>query len=307
MISISRSSRSLKQRYRSTRARVEVFQLKSGTFQSQGQEDAMSLKENLKKKILIDRLSRIVAQSIGSPGSARKIDKENMRKLLSLSSFVLEKRRDLELYFRELEPGMGEIVSLDNELPLYGKTTIEDVALRRSPEVKEMVSIRNIIKILNDKDIRLCKGTDTVCYVHDRALELFDLSITEKDVQEMIDDGIDAFARGDSEAVLEILELFFELLGYDSVPAAVLANDYVMFGDRHAGGDARESFGTIIMYNDKRNLLRLIKQTLLVADPVSQTLITGVALGDVEPGAEGHQVFWFLKEAALKKEKPTIH
>ena len=75
----------------------------------------MSLIENLKKKIVIDRLSGIVAQSIGSAGSVRKIDKESMRKLLSLSPFVLERRRDLELYFRETEGGAGEILSLDND------------------------------------------------------------------------------------------------------------------------------------------------------------------------------------------------
>jgi hypothetical protein len=82
-----------------------------------------------------------------------------MRKLLALSPFVSAERRDLELYFRELEPEIGEIISLDNELSLYGNTTVGDVALRRSPVVKEMVNIKNIIKILNDKDIRICKGT----------------------------------------------------------------------------------------------------------------------------------------------------
>jgi hypothetical protein len=268
----------------------------------------MSLKENLKKKMLIDRLSGTVSQSIGPLGSSRKIDKENMRKLLSLSPFVQEKIRDLELYFRELEPGIGEIISLDNELPLYGNTTLDDVALRRSPEVKEMVNIRKIIKILNDKDIRICKGGDTVRHVQDRALELLDLSYNEKDIQEMVDDGVDALGRADADGVLETLELFVELLGYDSVPAAVLVNDYVMYGDRHEGGNGREAFSSIIMYNDKKNILRLIKQTVFTDDVLAQTLIPGVALGEAEPDAEGFSVFQFLKKAALlKKEKPTIH
>jgi hypothetical protein len=268
----------------------------------------MSLKENLKKKMLIDRLTGTIAQSIGPPGSSRKIDKESMRQLLSLSPFVQEKTRDLELYFRELEPGIGEIISLDNELPLYGNTTLDDVALRRSPEVKEMVNIRKIIKILNDKDIRICKGGDTVRHVHDRALELLDLSFDEKDIQEMVDDGVDALGRADADAVLDTLELFVELLGYDSVPAAVLVNDYVMYGNRHEGGNGREAFSSIIMYNDKTNILRLIKQTVFMDDILAQTLIPGVALGEAEPDAEGYAVFQFLKKAALlKKEKPTIH
>jgi hypothetical protein len=41
----------------------------------------MAFKENLKKKILTNRLSRTVCQSIGSPDSTRKIDKESMRKV----------------------------------------------------------------------------------------------------------------------------------------------------------------------------------------------------------------------------------
>ncbi len=261
----------------------------------------MSFKENLKKKLLMNRLSSTVCQSIGSPDSTRKIDKESMRKLLALSPFVSAERRDLELYFRELEPEIGEIISLDNELSLYGNTTVGDVALRRSPVVKEMVNIKNIIKILNDKDIRICKGTDTVHHVQELALGLLDLSFSEEDVQELVDNGIDAIAREDSDAVLETLDLFVELLGYKSVPAEVLVNDYVMYGDQHEGENGRESHGPIVMYNDKTNVLRMIKQTVFMDDPGAQTLIPGVALGEIEPDAEGSEVFRFLKQAALAK------
>jgi hypothetical protein len=274
---------------------------------SADQEVIMSLKENLRKKILIDRISRTVAQSIGAPGSTRKIDKDNMRKLFEMTPFVEEKRRDLELYFRELEPGLGEIISLDNELPLYGKTTVEDVALRRSPEVKEMVSIRNIVKILNDKDIRICKGRDTVSHVKERALELLDLRVNEKDVDEMVNDGIEALVSANSDAVSEMLELFVELLGFDSVPAAVMVNDYVMFGNRQDSGNGKESFRSIVMYNDKTNILRLIVKTVSVDDALAQTLIPGVALGEIDPDAEGPEVFRLLGKVALEKGGPTIH
>ncbi len=267
----------------------------------------MSLKENLKKKILIDSLAKTVSQSIGPSGGTRKIDKENMRKLLSLTPFVLEKRRDLELYFRELEPGTGEVVSLDNELPIYINTSLEDVALRRSPELKEMVKIRNIIKILNVKDILMCNGRDALRYVQDRALELLDLRFDEKDIDEMAQEGIDAFARVDSDGVIEILDLFVELLEYKSMPAEVLVNDYVMFGSHHEAVGGREAFGPIVMYNDKTNVLRLINETFSVDDPLANVKIPGVALGEVEPDAEGYGVFQFLKATALKKDHPTLH
>ena len=267
----------------------------------------MSFKDNLKKKMLIDSLSKTVSQSIGSPGKPWKVDKETMRRLLSLSPFVLEKRRDLELYFRQLEPDIGEILVLDNELPLYGKTTLDDVTLRKSPELKEMVSIRNIIKILHDSDVLMCKRRDALRYVHDRALDLLDLRFEERDIEEMANDGIDALARGDSEAVMETLDLFVEVLGYESVPAAVLVNDYVMFGSHHEAEDGRETFSSIIMYNDRTNILRLIKETVPVHDRVGQEVIPRVALGEVEPDAEGYWVFRFLKEAVLKRERPVLH
>lgn len=267
----------------------------------------MSFKENLKKKMLADSLSKTVSPTIGSRERPGKVDKETMRRLLSLSPFVPEKRRDLELYFRQLEPGIGEILVLDNELPLYGKTTLDDVTLRKSPELKEMISIRNIIKILHDSDIIMCKGRDALRYVHDRALDLLDLHFEERDIEEMANDGIDALARGDSEEVMETLDLFIELLGYESVPAAVLVNDYVMFGSRHEAEGGRETFGPIIMYNDRTNILRLIKETASVDDPAAQIVIPGVALGEVEPDAEGYWVFRFLKEAVLKRERPVLH
>jgi len=113
----------------------------------------MSFKENLKNKIRIERLTQRVSQSVGTSSASKKINKQEMRELLSLSPFVLEKSRDLELYVRKLDEKEREVLVLDNELPLYGRTSVDDVALRRSPELREMVSIRNIIKILNDSDI----------------------------------------------------------------------------------------------------------------------------------------------------------
>lgn len=42
----------------------------------------------------------------------------------------------------------------------------------------------------------------------------------------------------------------------------------------------------------------MIKQTVFMDDPGAQTLIQGVALGEIEPDAEGSEVFRFLKQDA---------
>ena len=75
-----------------------------------------------------------------------------MRSMLELSPYQYQKSRDLELYVQENDQEQKMIFVLDNELPIY-KTTIDDVTMRKSPLIKEMVKIRNIIKILI-----FCKG-----------------------------------------------------------------------------------------------------------------------------------------------------
>jgi hypothetical protein len=181
------------------------------------------------------------------------------------------------------------------------------VTLRKSPELKEMISIRNVIKILNDADILMYKGREALRYVQDRTLELLDLRYQERDIQEMADKGLEAFVRGDSEGVMEILDLFVEILGYASVPAEVLVNDYVMFGACHKDENGRQTFGPVVMYNDRRNIIRLIKAKVPMGDPVQRAVIPGVALGEMRPDEEDYGVFQFLKEEVLKKSQPTVH
>jgi len=263
----------------------------------------MSFKDNLKKKILIHRLSKLVAPTIGSPRHPRKVDKESMRRLLALSPFVMEKQRDLELYFRGGEPEVREILVLDNELPLYGNTSLDDVALRRSPELKEMLSIRNIIKILDDSDILICRGEDTLRYVRDRALELLDLHFEEKDIEEIATDGVQALATGDVDAVVETLDLFVDLLAYVPMPETGLANGYIMYGNPHREEDGKKTFGPLIMYNSTTNTVKLLKANVSPAESAERDLIRDVALGEVEPDEEGHSVFRFLKEEVLKNYK----
>ncbi len=267
----------------------------------------VSFKENLKNKMLIESLCKTVSRSIGSSGMPTKVNKEAMRRLLSLSPFVPEKRRDLELYFREFDEGVGEILVLDNELPLYGKTSLDDVTLRRSPELKEMISIRNIIKILNDSDILIHKKRESLYHVRDRALELLDLRYEQKDIEKMADEGIEAVVRADSDGVMEILGLFFEVLGYEPAPVEVTVNDFVVFGARHGAGTQKETLGPVVMYNEKTNVLRLIKQSVAIDDPVARDLIPNVALGKIEPDAKEFTVFRFLKDEVLKRPPPTVH
>ena len=75
---------------------------------------------------------------------------------------------DLDLF---VDPEDASILVLDNELPIY-KTTIEDVLIRKSPYTKEMLNIRNIIKILKDSDVKISRKEASVKRVQKKSVDL---------------------------------------------------------------------------------------------------------------------------------------
>jgi hypothetical protein len=85
------------------------------------------------------------------------LDKGLTQKLLEMTDLEHKKVRDLDLYVRPLEGESMEVLVFDNELPIY-HTTVADVALRKSPVWKEIFSIKNIKKVMDDKDVIVSKG-----------------------------------------------------------------------------------------------------------------------------------------------------
>jgi len=267
----------------------------------------MSFRENLQTKIRLDNLAAKISQSIGTQAGAHKLDKEAVTELLMLSPYAHEKRRDLELYYRPLETDIAEVLVLDNELPLYTNTTLEDVTLRRSPELKEMISIRNVIKILNDSDILLCKGQQSVQHVHDRAVERLDLRYEKADIDGLVDEAKDAFLSGDVDAVFQVLQLFIEILGYEFVPAEFSVNNCAIFGPCERAQGSAPVFRYVILYNEKSNELKWVNHRLETGNPTAQELIYDVAEGIIPPDVESVQVLHFLADEALTKKVPTLH
>jgi hypothetical protein len=108
---------------------------------------AMSLKQNLKAEIKLDRLFQSLISTMREPPGRRWLDKELTKELLALTDFEYKKVRDLDLYIRPLKGEIMEVAVLDNELPIY-HTTVADVTLRKSPYWQQMFSIRNVRKIM---------------------------------------------------------------------------------------------------------------------------------------------------------------
>jgi hypothetical protein len=221
----------------------------------------MGFRENLLQKIQIDRLSRTVLNSMGPPDSGRRIDREAMRLLVALGDYRYQKERDLDLYFLNTQ----EILVLDNELKIY-RTSAEDIALRKSPTVREMVSIRNAIKILNDKDVVVSRKADTLERVRAELIAALDLSFTPADIASLARDGSQSLNNRYADGVIEILTLFAELLGFQEAPKLFQIAHHRIWGRLVQPGPGAWRFGPVVLFGLMDNALKLIRNPVSSQD-----------------------------------------
>ncbi len=260
----------------------------------------MSFKENLLKKIKIDKMSKVVFASIGTLDSGKKIDKETMRELLEMSPYKFRRERDLDLYIKEADNGIDKILVLDNDLAIY-KTTPEDVGMRKSPTVKEMVSIRNVIKILNDKDVVISKKEESLKTIQNELIERIDLSFNKSDIEEIEKDGLDGLEKWDADGVLECLSMFAELLGYRPPPKAMKIVNHIVIGSLTKKESGEVMFGPVVIYSTTNNYLKLIDEQIGSLDKEKIELMQNIAVGKEAAPFEGSLVFQYLKEEVFKR------
>jgi len=260
----------------------------------------MSFKDNLLKKIKIINTSNKVLSSIGPPGSERKTDKATMRRLLEMSPYALHKKRDLDLYIKGNPEERGEILVLDNELAIYN-TTDDDVALRKSPTIKEMVSIRNAIKILSDSDVVISKREESVNTIRKECIDLLDLSFNKADIEEIGKEGSASLENGYSDGVIESLSLFAELLGYKSAPKAFQIRHNKIIGISVKKENGEILFGPAVIYSLAYNTLKLIEQKIGSFDKRAMEYFKQVVAENQEASKEGADVFQYLKKTVVEK------
>jgi hypothetical protein len=260
----------------------------------------MSFKENLITKIKIDKLANRVIASIGPAESGRKVDKDAMRSLLEMSPYQYQKARDLDLYVEGIDQDRKKIFVLDNELPIY-RTTIDDVAMRKSPLIKEMVKIRNIIKILKDSDVKLSRKDASVKAIQKECIDQLDLAYNGSDIDEIAADGKASLERDYPDGVVECLELFADLLDYKPAPQAFQLSRHKIIGALTSKAGGEVLYGPMIIYSLIQGTLKLIEDQISSFDKTKIELIQQIAAGKQKAAAEGPDVFEYLKNAVLKK------
>jgi hypothetical protein len=260
----------------------------------------MSFKDNLLKKIKIKKMSRNVLASIGPAESGQKIDKDAMRSLLEMSPYLYRRERDLDLFIEKLDDEQSKILVLDNELPIY-RTTVEDVALRKSPYTKEMLSIGNIIKILKDSDVKISRKEASVQIVQKACIGRLDLSYKASDIEMIAKDGAASLENGYTDGILESLALFAELLGYQPPPKAFRIRHHDICGAVLEKQDGEIWYGPAVILSLIDNSLGMIEDKISSLDKAKIEFFRQVAQGKQKPTVVGQEVFRYLTEAVLGK------
>lgn len=259
----------------------------------------MSFKKNLLKKIQIGQLSRKVLASFGPPGDPGKIDKDAMRGLLEMSPYLYQKERDLDLFIEKLDGEPSKILVLDNELPIY-RTTVEDVAIRKSPYTKEMLSIGNIIKILKDSDVKISRKEASVQLIQKECINRLDLSYNASDIEMIAKEGADSLENGYTDGILESLALFAELLGYQPPPKAFRIRHHEICGAVTEKQSGEIVYGPAVILSLVDNSLGMIENKISSHDKARIEFFQQVDQGKERPDIEGKEVFRYLKNAVLK-------
>jgi hypothetical protein len=259
----------------------------------------MSFKENLLKKIKIDKMAEHVIASIGPVDSGRKIDKNIMRKLLDLSDYNYKQKRDLDLYIEDLDAEKPRILVLDNDLAIYN-TSVYDVAMRKSPTVKEMLNPFNVVKILKDTDVIISKKEDSVKTIQQECIAKLNLFFNASDLDEIAKDGLASFENGYSDGVIECIDLFAEILHYRNAPKAFRVGHHKITGALVKKENGEEMFGPMVLYSMIHNTLKLIDQQIGSFDIERIKFVQHVAAGKEKASVKDSDVFQYLKTAALE-------
>ena len=260
----------------------------------------MGFKQELLKKIQIDRLTEKILASIGPSGNEQKVDKGLLRVLLEMAEYHHHRERDLDIYLPPENSGKTNILVLDNDLPFYN-TTVSDIAMRKSPTVKEMVNIRNAIKILNDSDVVVSKKADSVKTVQNECLSRLNLSFSAEDIEAIAVDGAGSLEHGYADGVQECLDIFAELLGYQPAPKAFKVDHHRIIGAVSQKETGEIVFGPIVCYSLIHNRLFAVLSAIGSFDRIRMEGYLEVMNGAEKPSLTGTEVFQFLKDEVNRK------
>ena len=258
----------------------------------------MAYKDNLLKKLAIERQVHTLGDGLAAVASGRRIDMAVLEQLMAHFPWTRRRERDLDFFLEADGPEKTRILVLDNDLAIY-HTTVADMVLRKSPSLKEMLNIRNAIKILNDKDVVVSKKQASLETIEDICIGRLDLHFSAADIDELAREGVAALENRYLPGVQESLMLFADLLGLTPAPPAFALEHHDSYGQagRTPGGET--AFGPLVIFSRIHNSLAWLACTLGSQEPERLERLKAVAAGEAPAEAYGPAVFELMRSRVL--------
>jgi hypothetical protein len=154
---------------------------------------------------------------------------------------------------------------------------------------------------MDDKDVIVSKGKETLQKLHANAVASLDLSYTENDLAALVEEGRQALENKSSEQMHESFDLFFELLDFHAVSLGVLEQDLQIFARPKGDGGKVTTFEHPIFFDEENFSLGLKKGTFSPQRDLDLAWVMQYIRGEEKADLEGIKVFEFLAELALNK------
>ncbi len=267
----------------------------------------MSFIENLRTKMNIDRLVDKIASTMRVTPGQRNLNKDAMRELLAMTDFEHKKVRDLHIYSRPFN-NKSEVLVLDNELPIY-HSSVEDIAMRKTPHWKEMFSIGNIKKILNDQEVILSRGKESLQRVRNAAVSRLDLSYNRNDLNELVEGAADALDTKNVEKLRDSLDMFFQIVEFEALNLGIFEAEVESFARPKIDPVAEEDvlYEDLILLDQNKVRVLLMKGGIAPESELHLARALQVLSGERKADAEGADVFKYLADLAMKDPLAKTH
>ena len=262
----------------------------------------MSLKENLSSKVELDQLLQKLISKVKEPPAAEWIDLPLVKKLLHQTDFHPQEIRTLNLYVRPFDGQIKEILVFDMGLPIY-HTTVADVALRKNSFWQEIFDLRNIKKIMFDRDVLVSRGKESLKRLHTVALSLLDLTYNSEDLAIFMDEAQQGLQKKSMRLLGESFNLIFDLLGFEAVSLGLPGNDYELYARSNSSNGAEPIYEHLILFSEERWSLGLKKGSFSPKNNLDLAWINQYVQGKRSADLQDIGVFDFLSKLAQEKKR----
>jgi len=154
---------------------------------------------------------------------------------------------------------------------------------------------------MNDHDVIVSKGKESLKRLHVNALALLDLTYTRDDLTLLLEDARRGLEQESIEQIYESLDIFIELLDFQPLSLKLLEPRFQSFARSKLNGGVVPAFEHLVLFDEENLSLGLKKGTFRPQSDSDLGWVMEYARGEETADLQGIDVFEFLAELAMVK------